>query len=505
MSFKLSDLLVYDDIVIQCHDAPDADTIASGYGVYCYLASCGKSPRLVYGGTRRITKPNLLMMVEQLQIPVEYVESIDSPQLLVTVDCVHGEKNVTDFPAQRYAVIDHHQPPEALPELSVINPRYGSCSTLVMRLLKKEGFPVDDDLKLSTALYYGLYMDTDRFSEIRHPADRDVRDFSKVDKRLISVLKNSNLSLPELEIAADAMKKVHLNAEKRFAVTVTRPCDPNILGFINDLILQVDSIDVSVVCGPLPHGSFKLSVRSCANDLHADELVKYVTDGIGSGGGQYEKAGGVIFEGTLAGRYTVLLAEYLSEKISRYYDSYDVIRAEEYTADLREMKKYRKLPETAGYVVSTDVVPAGTELRIRSISEEDCEAVASDDVYIMIRRRGNIYTVKRETLENAYLPSDEPIDGLFSLNCEYNPTIITESGSFEALPILKKYAKGCTAKNGFIYARKLERTLKLYTVWNPGNYMLGKVGDYLVARAGDPKDIYIIPAERFGDIYAEIN
>ena len=30
---KLSELICYDEIVIQCHDYPDADTVASGFAV----------------------------------------------------------------------------------------------------------------------------------------------------------------------------------------------------------------------------------------------------------------------------------------------------------------------------------------------------------------------------------------------------------------------------------------------------------------------------------------
>lgn len=40
----LEDLLGYKDIVIQCHDDPDADAIASGYALLKYLESKGKSP-----------------------------------------------------------------------------------------------------------------------------------------------------------------------------------------------------------------------------------------------------------------------------------------------------------------------------------------------------------------------------------------------------------------------------------------------------------------------------
>ena len=34
---RLKELLQFDEIIIQCHDNPDADAIASGYGLYCYF------------------------------------------------------------------------------------------------------------------------------------------------------------------------------------------------------------------------------------------------------------------------------------------------------------------------------------------------------------------------------------------------------------------------------------------------------------------------------------
>ena len=61
---KLSDLLQFDNIIVQCHDNPDADALASGFGVYEYLRMNGKSPRLVYGGKNIIHKSNLVLMVD---------------------------------------------------------------------------------------------------------------------------------------------------------------------------------------------------------------------------------------------------------------------------------------------------------------------------------------------------------------------------------------------------------------------------------------------------------
>ena len=82
----LEDLLRYENIVIQCHDDPDADAIASGYALLKYLQSKGKSPRLVYSGGRKVTKNNLLLMIEKLNIPLEHLRGMDGEaELLVTV------------------------------------------------------------------------------------------------------------------------------------------------------------------------------------------------------------------------------------------------------------------------------------------------------------------------------------------------------------------------------------------------------------------------------------
>ena len=83
---KLSELLAYDNIVIQCHDNPDADTIACGFGVYLYLKSKGKEPRLIYGGQNVIRKTNLVMLIRDLKIPIEHVDYLHKPELLVMVE-----------------------------------------------------------------------------------------------------------------------------------------------------------------------------------------------------------------------------------------------------------------------------------------------------------------------------------------------------------------------------------------------------------------------------------
>ena len=70
-------------------------------------------------------------------------------------------------------------------------------------------------------------------------------------------------------------------------------CDPNILGLISDLVLEVDAIDICVAFNLQPEG-VKFSVRSCVKEVKASELAAELCKGIGSGGGHLEKAGGLI-------------------------------------------------------------------------------------------------------------------------------------------------------------------------------------------------------------------
>ena len=96
----LKDLEQYNPITVQCHDNPDADALAAGYGLYCYFKSRGKDVSLVYSGRSEIQKSNLKLMAEKLKLPIEYLkqngtEPIRRKGLVVTVDCQYGAGHVT--------------------------------------------------------------------------------------------------------------------------------------------------------------------------------------------------------------------------------------------------------------------------------------------------------------------------------------------------------------------------------------------------------------------------
>lgn len=502
---QLQELNKYNPITIQCHDNPDADAIASGYGLYCYFKSQGKDVSFIYSGRNRIQKSNLVLMVDLLNIPIEYIKpeetAVYRPGLLITVDCQYSAGNVTCIEADEVAIIDHHQVEIENVELSVIHPGLGACATLVWSMLEEAGYEVTDDNGLGTALYYGLFTDTNQFAEIFNPMDRDARDMLPFKQSLVTTFRNSNISLEELDIAGIAMRDYFYDEKYRFAVVQSKPCDPNILGLINDFLLQVDKMDNSIVFNENSEG-YKISVRSCVTEVDASELAGFLTEGIGSGGGHYEKAGGFISKKKYNKKYgDKQPEEYFKERMMEYHEGFEMVYARDYEADLSEFKLYEKLKLPIGYVKADEVVPVGTPIIVRTMEGDTDIIKVTEKDYIMIGVDGEVYPIKEEkfkrsyeTLEREYCFEKDVLDA------QYIPTI-RNCLSGENTPITS-YAKCCMPTGqARIYAKPVTGDVKVFTQW--GKYYRGKTGDFLAVRCDDLHDVYLINQRIFVKTYAE--
>ncbi len=501
---KLQDLEQYNPITIQCHDNPDADAIAAGYGLYCYFESKGKDVSLIYSGRNRIRKSNLVLMVDRLNIPIEYVpveeEIVYYPGLLLTVDCQYGAGNVTKLTADEVAIIDHHQIEIDNVDLSLIQPGLGSCSTLVWKNLLEAGYEVTDEKGLGTALYYGLFTDTNQFSELHNPLDRDARDDIPYTPTLVTMFRNSNLSMDEVNIAGVAMSECIYNEEHGFVVVQAQPCDPNVLGLISDFLLQVDKVNNSIVFNETSDG-YKLSVRSCVREVNASELAAFLTEEIGSGGGHFEKAGGFVSKNKYNSLYGDKKAEdYFVERMVRYCKKYDLIYAEDFEADISDMKVYEKVKLPQGYVKADEVLPVGTPITVRTL-EGDIDIKIEENLYIMIGIKGEVYPIREEKFKKSYEILDREYDFEKDvLENEYVPTLRNRETGENTL--ITKYAKCCVPTGKVrIYAKPLTNSVKVFTAWDKSKYMLGKPGDYLAVRSDDLHDVYVIEEKIFYKTY----
>lgn len=519
---RLKELADFNNIVIQGHDNPDADAVASCYGLYMYFLSLGKKVRMIYGGRNEIRKSNLVLMLDKLNIPFEYTKELDEiPELLLTVDCQYGERNVQKFDGKTVAIIDHHiaiprsmikrasdEETDDNDELALVEIRdnYGACATVVWDMLKAEGFEAKEHEELATALYYGLFMDTGKLQEVRHPKDKDMRDELEfcLNRNILTLLENSNISQEELKIAGDAMSKVDFLKGKAFAIAEAEKCDPNILGIISDALIEVDSIGSCIALCALDDG-VKLSLRSCEKETRADELARFVTEGIGSGGGHMRKAGGFIVNDLLTEEFHRLIGDkcedmafaahaVLTLRVDDYFKNQEYIYAgTDVVPDLTGEKVYKKKCLPIGYVKATDMYPEGTAVTVRML-EGDLPFVVKSDTYFIIGIEGEVYKNDEEYFLSHNTPTDEP----YIFKGEYAPTVHTavKAETFGDEEHTKKslmdYAKTCIPKQGsYVCARQINKRTKVFVSWSD-NYMLGVPGDYLAARKENPKDVYII-------------
>lgn len=489
---KLKDLLKYDNVVIQCHDDPDADALASGYAVKWFFTQNGKDARFIYRGRNAIHKSNLQIMLDKLEVPVEYAPDFDEePDLLITVDCQYGQKNVTMTKAKKVAIIDHHQKVVKEGGWSCIRSDVGSCATVCWDMLKEEDLDPNSDKLLATALYYGLYTDTNRNSEVSHPLDRDMLDALVINKSIITEMVNSNISLEELQITGKAILNYEYHENNKYLVIESEACDPCILGVISDFAMETENVDVVVAYYESPY-QIKLSVRSCTKEVHADELASYLTEGLGGGGGGHNlKAGG-----TMLPEYLKKSAkETIEERLTWYYDTYLVIYAKETKLNTSDMRRYEKIQQTLGCVKLTDVFPSGTPINIRTL-EGDVDTIIDDEAYLMIGVEGEVYPIKQNKLLSSY----QLTNFVYTRKFEYEPRIKNRiTGEIEYVMPHAKTAR--TSGSSIIFAKPLQQPVKLFTAWTEDKYYSGNVGDYIAVRADDEHDIYIIKGDLFDKFY----
>ena len=502
---RLSDLLVYNSITLQCHDNPDADTIGSAFALYTYFRMAHVPVRMIYSGRDPISKKSLELMISELEIPIEYLPPVQAaavyfPGLLLTVDCQPGAGNVTPFRSDEVAMIDHH-PLEARDVTRFrVEPTLGSCATLVWEMLGEEHFPMGDNRKLSTALYYGLYTDTNQFSELFGTRDMDMRMSLDIDEHLIQRLHNSNLTLEELRIAGRALEHYYFDEEKHFAILRTEPCDSNVLGIISDFLLQVGEIESCIAYNETEDG-YKLSVRSCLREISANELAVFITRDIGTGGGHTDKAGGFISRKLFLEHFNETgFEDYLKICLCEYMSLYRVIYSAREEVDIRKMSRYRRADDTICYVRADRLIRGEEETVTLNFPDASEDLVLHADDYLIIERSGTVHVIPEKRFQFCLEPAEEKVPARYLRKGDPILHCWTEGRALHLL----EYASVCRPRSHFqVYGKQLTKNVKVFPEWNEDRYYIGQTGDFLVVDAYDLHHIYVERAQDFKDNYLE--
>ena len=268
-------------------------------------------------------------------------------------------------------------------------------------------------------------------------------------------------------------------------------CDQESMKRVCKQALNETEIPFGVVYALDPAGC-KFTVRSCTDEVRANEAAAYLAEAVGAGGGQSDVAGGFLAECLLlANRQTADYEAYFKERLEDYFSQYEIVRSEEYKADLNQMVRYQKKKTRLGVVKTSDFLNEGTPILVRTL-EGDMECVSSADLYIMIGIDGEVYPIRAEKFEHSY----EFTDGKPKCTGEQEP-VIHNNITGEAYPLIS-HIRTCQARGGYhIYARPLTQSAKVFTQWDRYKYLKGDKGDYIAVREDDLSDVYTIERSVF--------
>lgn len=252
----------------------------------------------------------------------------------------------------------------------------------------------------------------------------------------------------------------------------------------------------------------RLSFYSSSKSIQALEFMDYLVQDYVMVEGDERKAQAVltpVFLQVMMSDYEAGNVQELLERITeKYFVSCSWIYAEEYAQENRD--RLLKLPEYTkrripwAYVKTTDILKKGRRFYLKSFeNESDMVLEASEDLYIMIGCRGEIYHIQRQRFEQTYETTQKKLDVLEQM-LDYLPEIrACETGEFITLD---EKAHLCYPKSAArIYAAPLEHRTKIFNPYNNGEYFVGRAGDFMAVRQDDLSDIYIIRRDIFFESY----
>lgn len=285
-------------LLLQTHDYPDIDAVASAWALSELLGRRGFTAAIGYRG--EIRSRSLVRLISELGIHLTVPQSENARAQVIVVDGSPSNGNVELFQGDLLGIVDHHcvvEEPDA-PFLD-IRPEAAACATIVLSYWDetRETLPPD----LATALLAGLQSDTDFLSRRASAEDFDayVALFKSGDWDRASSIVRSVLDLRELGLIQRAIEGAEVR-HSLFYTTLPGPCGQEVLAVLAEFVLRAEDLLAAVVV-EASEGGVHLSARSKSPALSAFDLVRTALQGIGSGGGHAHAAGGVVPASTFPG------------------------------------------------------------------------------------------------------------------------------------------------------------------------------------------------------------
>lgn len=292
-------------VLVQAHDFPDHDAIASAYALGKLLARAGFDCALTAGG--QIQSISLTAMIRELDIPLEPFGSAcaDAKRQTILVDGSSAGGTIKTVAGALTGVIDHHPARRkiACPFIDVRTDA-GSCSAIIWSYWAEAGEV--PDRAAATALLAGIQLDTDFLSRGVSPLDLKAHYelFYLGSHELAREVVRTSLSVDQLADIGRAFSSF-LRDGNVLVTEVSGDYSSELLSVLADFLLRLREVSFVIVI-EVKGDEYLLSARSRDREIDAGFIVRRMLAGIGTGGGHAHMAGGVIRPGDYPGAGALL-------------------------------------------------------------------------------------------------------------------------------------------------------------------------------------------------------
>jgi nanoRNase/pAp phosphatase (c-di-AMP/oligoRNAs hydrolase) len=218
------------------------------------------------------------------------------------VDCAKpGENNSLPPTVTPNIVIDHHSTNMAIRpgEAYDIRGNVGSTSSIMTSHLINLGIPMD--VKLATALFYGIKTDTMGFTTNVNTLDLMSAAYlsAYVFKPLLDLFELPPMPKSTMDALGMALKDREVRHHVSIAYLGVLP-DRSALPMAVDMLMQQEGITTAVALAVVGD-NVQLSARNRDKKIHVGEALHLAFAGIGSAGGHASSAGGQLKVEALGG------------------------------------------------------------------------------------------------------------------------------------------------------------------------------------------------------------
>ncbi|HOM95529.1 MAG TPA: DHH family phosphoesterase [Methanofastidiosum sp.] len=311
-------------LAIIMHDNPDPDAMSSAYALKTIAEDMKVVTDIYYGGD--IGHEGNRMMIDLLKwnfkkIPEHKKYILKEYDKIALIDMPNlSNTSLSTSELRPDIIIDHHytEGEKINAELMDIRPKVGATATIMTSYLRD--FNIEINEQLATGLLYGILVDTDNFKRSFEKEDIDAVYYlkPKINKELLNIIENPNISSRTLEVLSKAIsnKKIY---DKFVVSNVGYVETRESLSQSADLLLKLEGITVSLVIGIIEDHAY-ISARSRDHIIDISKVITKTFSKMDSAGGHMNFAAAKISLGAFS--YTEdrdVLVRIVGDTISDYF------------------------------------------------------------------------------------------------------------------------------------------------------------------------------------------